>query len=333
MGLTNQSTGTSMLTEELKIQLSDSEDKIVALAGNPNVGKSTVFNSLTGLKQHTGNWPGKTVSNAQGRCKHRGKNFIMVDVPGTYSLMANSVEEQVARDFVCFGYPDATIVVTDATCLERNLNLVLQTIEITDKIVVCVNLVDEAKRKKIKINYDKLSNILGVPVIPTIARSDKGLCRLMDSVHNVAHGSADADPIKIIYDDAIEEAIEMVQSKVHNLVQGKISSRWVALKLLDGEPSLLVSLGKHLGFDLLNSTGLTKIIENARNYLFERGIDGEQLRDRIVLKLVSTAEEISKQTVTFGKEEYNNTDRKIDRILTSRTWGIPIMLALLIKSV
>ena len=329
MGLTNQSTGTSMLTEELKIQLSDSEDKIVALAGNPNVGKSTVFNSLTGLKQHTGNWPGKTVSNAQGRCKHRGKNFIMVDVPGTYSLMANSVEEQVARDFVCFGYPDATIVVTDATCLERNLNLVLQTIEITDKIVVCVNLVDEAKRKKIKINYDKLSNILGVPVIPTIARSDKGLCRLMDSVHNVAHGSADADPIKIIYDDAIEEAIEMVQSKVHNLVQGKISSRWVALKLLDGEPSLLVSLGKHLGFDLLNSTGLTKIIENARNYLFERGIDGEQLRDRIVLKLVSTAEEISKQTVTFGKEEYNNTDRKIDRILTSRTWGIPIMLALL----
>ena len=171
MGLTNQSTGAGVLDSELRIERAAPDDKVVALAGNPNVGKSTVFNSLTGLNQHTGNWPGKTVTNAQGKYRHRDKNFIMVDIPGTYSLMANSAEEEVARDFVCFGKPDATVVVTDATCLERNLNLVLQTLEITDQVVVCVNLIDEAKRKKISINFNELSKRLGVPVIPTNTRS------------------------------------------------------------------------------------------------------------------------------------------------------------------
>jgi ferrous iron transport protein B len=150
MGLTLQSTGLHAMEDELKIERATPDDKIIALAGNPNVGKSTVFNSLTGLNQHTGNWPGKTVTNAQGRYKHKDKNFIMVDLPGTYSLMANSAEEEVARDFICFADPDVTVVVTDATCLERNLNLVFQTQEITDKVVVCVNLIDEANRKKIQ---------------------------------------------------------------------------------------------------------------------------------------------------------------------------------------
>ena len=156
MGLTSQSTGIGVLDSELKIERSRVDDKVIALAGNPNVGKSTVFNSLTGLNQHTGNWPGKTVTNAQGKYKHKDKSFIMVDLPGTYSLMANSVEEGVARDFICFGNPDATVIVTDATCLERNLNLVLQTLEITSNVVVCVNLLDEAKRKKISINLQLL---------------------------------------------------------------------------------------------------------------------------------------------------------------------------------
>ena len=139
------------------------------------MGKSTVFNSLTGLNQHTGNWPGKTVASARGIYRYKDKPFIMVDLPGTYSLMANSAEEEAARDFVCFGKPDATVVVTDATCLERNLNLVLQTLEITDRVVVCANLIDEAKRKKIYIDSSKLSNLLGVPVIPTNARDSKAL--------------------------------------------------------------------------------------------------------------------------------------------------------------
>jgi len=144
MGLTSQSTGAGILESDLKIDRGGRDDKLIALAGNPNVGKSTVFNSLTGMNQHTGNWPGKTVTNAQGRYRHNEKDFTLMDLPGTYSLSANSVEEEVARDFICFGNPDATVIVTDATCLERNLFLVLHTLEITDRIVLCVNLLDAA---------------------------------------------------------------------------------------------------------------------------------------------------------------------------------------------
>ncbi|HBR01550.1 MAG TPA: ferrous iron transport protein B, partial [Ruminiclostridium sp.] len=185
MGLTHQSTGMGVLEDTLIIERLTPEDKVIALAGNPNVGKSTVFNSLTGLNQHTGNWPGKTVTNAQGKYRYKDRNFIMVDIPGTYSLMANSTEEEVARDFICFGRPDATVIVTDATCLERNLNLVLQTLEITKDVVVCVNLIDEAKRKKIHIDFQTLSQCLGVPVVPTNARSNQGLAALMNAVDKV----------------------------------------------------------------------------------------------------------------------------------------------------
>ena len=155
MGLSGESTGAGVLnccSGVLQIEKETTEDKVIALAGNPNVGKSTVFNSLTGMNQHTGNWPGKTVANAQGKYHYKGSNFILVDIPGTYSLMANSEEEEIARDFICFGEPDATVVVADATCLERNLNLVLQTVEISDRVVLCVNLLDEAKKKNISTN-------------------------------------------------------------------------------------------------------------------------------------------------------------------------------------
>jgi len=145
----------------------NSKDLVIALAGNPNTGKSTVFNSLTGLKQHTGNWPGKTVTNARGKYTHRCRDFVLVDLPGTYSLFANSADEEVARDFICSGEPRVTVVVTDATSLERNLNLVLQVLEITNQVVLCVNLLDEAQRKKIHVDLRILSEILGVPVIGT----------------------------------------------------------------------------------------------------------------------------------------------------------------------
>ena len=164
MSLTNQSTGAFALDHELKIERT-SADRVIAIGGNPNVGKSTIFNSLTGLNQHTGNWPGKTVVNARGSYQYKGKNFILVDIPGTYSLMAHSAEEEVARNFICFGGPDAVLVVCDATCLERNLNLVLQILEITGHAAVCVNLMDEAERKQIHINLKLLSEKLGVPVI------------------------------------------------------------------------------------------------------------------------------------------------------------------------
>ena len=330
MGLTNQSTGTCLLVSELKIDRTSADDKVIALAGNPNVGKSTVFNSLTGLNQHTGNWPGKTVTNAQGKYRHKDRNFILVDIPGTYSLMANSTEEEVARDFVCFGAPDAVVVVTDATCLERNLNLVLQTLEITDKVVVCVNLIDEAKRKKISIDTEKLSELLGVPVVPTNARSKKGLKELMEAVYNVASANnVTLKPITITYDETIEHAAAMLQQRLNELAGGKINCRWVALKLLDGDPVLLSSLDKYLGFKLLDDSRLQELLNAAKKHLADNGIHSDQLRDIIVSKLVKTAESIGRETVTFNNDQYNRTDRKIDSILTSKVFGIPIMLCML----
>ena len=165
MGLTHSSTGLGAVDGTLVIRKEDPADKVIALAGNPNVGKSTLFNALTGMNQHTGNWPGKTVTNAQGYCQKDGKGYVLVDLPGTYSLMAHSAEEEVARNFICFGGPDAVAVVCDATCLERNLNLVLQTMELCPRVVVCVNLMDEARRKGIRVDLKLLSERLGVPVV------------------------------------------------------------------------------------------------------------------------------------------------------------------------
>jgi len=328
MGLTNQSTGIRALEQELKIERATPNDKIIALAGNPNVGKSTVFNSLTGLKQHTGNWPGKTVTNAQGRYRHRDKNFILVDLPGTYSLMANSVEEEVARDFVCFADPDATVIVADATCLERNLNLVLQTLEITGRAVVCVNLIDEAKRKRIRVDIKELSRQLGVPVVGTNARKGEGLDELMDAVYAVSQSPDDA-PIRIEYDETVEQAIAIVEPEVNTALQNRLPSRWVALKFIDGDQKLLAAMKKYLGFDLMDKGEVTAAVEKAQEVLREAGISQETLRDRIVSRIVKRAERICRQTVTFENDKYNQTDRRIDRILTSRVFGLPIMMALL----
>ena len=160
-------------------------ERVVAIAGNPNVGKSTVFNNLTNLHQHTGNWPGKTVVNATGYCSTQNFSYKMVDIPGTYSLMAHSAEEEVARDFICFGDADAVVVVCDATCLERNLNLVLQTMEITCRVIVCVNLLDEAEKKGIHIKLDELSKELGVPVIGMVARDGRGIDELLNTLDHM----------------------------------------------------------------------------------------------------------------------------------------------------
>lgn len=246
MGLTAKSTGVYAFLEELNQNPGGKADAVIALAGNPNTGKSTVFNGLTGLNQHTGNWPGKTVLLAKGNYQHRDKNITLVDLPGTYSLLANSADEQVARDFICFGEPDATVVVADATCLERNLNLVLQVMEITPQTILCLNLIDEARRKKIEVDCGKLQELLGIPVIATAARDKVGLNELKDAVHQVAFDKIRLQPQRLTYNEALETALAQIQSEIEPLLAGRFNSRWAALRLLDGDTTLAAAILHYL---------------------------------------------------------------------------------------
>lgn len=301
-------------------------DRVIALAGNPNVGKSTVFNALTGMNQHTGNWPGKTVTNAQGYCRFNQNGYVLVDIPGTYSLMAHSAEEEVARDFICFGDPDAVIVVCDATCLERNLNLVLQTLEITENVVVCVNLMDEAKKKNISIDIKGLSEKLGVPVVSTIARRKKSLDKLMQAVSGLSPGK---NVYRVKYPEPIEEAIETLEPEVKKACS-RINTRWLCLKLLDYDEILIKALNNYLGYNILSDEAVKGKLEQAKAKLSENGITAEGLRDMIVTALVQAAEKICADTVFYDKSRYNLRDRKIDRILTSKLTGFPVMALLLL---
>lgn len=306
-----------------------SEEKVIALAGNPNVGKSTVFNSLTGLKQHTGNWPGKTVVNAEGRYRCQGTPFLVVDIPGTYSLMANSAEEEVARDFICFGGPDVTVVVADATCLERNLNLTLQILEITEHAVLCVNLMDEARKKKIHIDLGLLSARLGIPVIGTSARSGKGLEELQEAVLAESERRAGPAPFRIDYGEVIERAVGMVEPAVESVLQGLLNSRWAALRLLDGDKSLLASLTTFLGYSLAERPEIAQALDEASAWLEQNGITGGLFREQIVTHIIRACETVSREAVTLENRQYQQRDRRIDRILTSRITGIPVMLLML----
>lgn len=332
MGLTNSSIGIKAVDMGLIIRKQTPEDKVIALAGNPNVGKSTVFNGLTGMNQHTGNWPGKTVTNAQGCCTYGNRTYVMVDIPGTYSLMAHSAEEEVARNFICFGNPDAVIVVCDATCLERNLNLVLQTMEIAPKVLVCVNLMDEAKRKNIKIDLAGLSKILGVPVVSTVARKKKSLTALMGTLEKLIeteHSCERPRTLKVIYPAKIENAIAKLQPAVAKITGGRIDSRWLSLKLLERDESLIKEIEHFTGMQLDQMPELTSALHEVTKELEAQGITTDVLKDRIVAALMNRAAEICKRTVTYEKSKYAETDRKADRVLTSKLFGYPLMLLLL----
>ncbi|MGO5051489.1 ferrous iron transport protein B [Lachnospiraceae bacterium LCP25S3_G4] len=329
MGLTNHSVGIHTLDSELEIKRQTPNDWIVAIAGNPNVGKSTVFNNLTGLNQHTGNWPGKTVINAQGYCKTAQHSYVMVDIPGTYSLMAHSAEEEVARNFICFGEPDVVVVVCDATCLERNLNLVLQTLEISKRVVVCVNLMDEAKRKQIQIELSKLSMRLGVPVVGTTARKKKSLEELMKQVDDLVEGAIATNPLHVQYIYPIEEAIAIVEPVIRSKKIKNMNARWLSLKLLDYDDSLIQELQAYLGWCLEQDSEIVYALQQATALLDSKGINTNQLKDYMVSDLVMEAEHICHEVVTIPRENYNESDRKLDRILTSKWMGYPIMVLLL----
>ncbi|NGM82773.1 iron transporter FeoB [Paenibacillus sp. 7124] len=214
----------------------------VAFAGNPNTGKSTLFNLLTGMRQHTGNWAGKTVITAEGTFTHNGKEYRAVDLPGTYSLYSNSADEEAARDYIIFEKPDVTLVVLDATSLERNLNLALQVLEITGRTVICINLMDEARRLGIDIDLKAMSKRLGVPVIAISARNRTGIKELLDQVERVADGTFAAEPLRIPYSEEIERGIAELLPLVEQSLGADYPARWIALRLLDGDESLLASL-------------------------------------------------------------------------------------------
>lgn len=210
-------------------------DHVVALAGNPNTGKSTVFNALTGLRQHVGNWPGKTVARAEGGFEYGGSRFKLVDLPGTYSLLSASTDEEIARDFILFGRPDCTAIVVDATVLERNLNLILQVLEITDRAVVCLNLMDEARRKGIRIDHERLGADLGVPVVPAVARTGDGMPELIETIATVASGQVETQPHRIQAAGRVADAVDELAGLIQRTFPRLPNARWVAMRLLEGD--------------------------------------------------------------------------------------------------
>ena len=309
MGLTRTSTGKHSIDTNTPALKSDPGDIVIALAGNPNVGKSTVFNALTGMNQHTGNWTGKTVATACGSFRKNGKNHILVDLPGTYSHFTHSVEEEVARDFILSGKADACITVCDATCLERNLNLVLQIIEITPRTVVCINLMDEARRKKICVDIPALARELGVPVVGTSARSGKGLDELIDAVDSLK--SKNPAPLESVhYGSGIEEALQILAPALDGISS---HPRRDALRILSGESEA--------------PEKAQEAAKSADEVIDRYGLTQEMIRDKAAVAAVMRAEEIYKKCVTADRQ-HSAADRKLDRIFTGRA-GIFAMLLLL----
>lgn len=331
MGLTNRSTGAHAADGMLAVVKRRETDSVVALAGNPNVGKSTVFNELTGMNQHTGNWPGKTVASAQGYCETGGWGCVLVDIPGCYSLMAHSAEEAVARDFICFGGANAVVVVCDASCLERNLNLALQAMEITDNVVLCVNLMDEARRKGVEVDAALLGQRLGVPVVPAAARSGEGLPELMCAVERVARGECAGHVCRVRYAQPVEAALALLTPAVANAAgTGGPAPRWLALRLLEGDTELNAGIVRYLGFSLAQHPDVAEILARARRLLAEGGVTQEALHDEVVRSLVRTAETVCIGAVRCTPTPQELRDRRLDRILTSRRTGFPLMLLLLL---
>lgn len=323
MGLTYESVKKDALKDMFNIDKNDGE-YVIALAGNPNTGKSTVFNTLTGLHQHTGNWPGKTVVNARGEFQYKDKKYILVDLPGTYSIFATSVEEAIARDFICFGKPDLTIVVVDATSLERNLNLAFQVMEITSDVILCINLIDEAERKGITIDGKGLEKDLGIPVVLTSARNNIGMDNLKEEIDKkVAEKLKSLGTVKhnyIKYDPKIEKAIDIIQKDVEEL-SIDLNSRWLSLRLIDGDESIIKGVEEYLGNDEIKH-----IIEKNKDLI--DSINNNEIREDITSKNYKQAEFLRDSYVKISDKKIDR-DKKIDDIITSKRFGIPLMMIML----
>lgn len=309
MGLTNS----SMVNNEFLYKDNES-DIVVALVGSPNVGKSTIFNSLTGLNQHTGNWTGKTVTSSFGKYSYKDENFILVDLPGTYSLTPNSKEEEVTRDFIAFYNPMVTVVVIDATTIERNLNIVFQTMEITNNVILCINLIDEAEKRDIEIDIESLKNELKIPIVCTSARNNNGLDRLMKLIYDKSNGLNIKK--EIIYNSKIEESINTINKYLNDNINYK-NNRWLSLKLLTDD-SIIESIKINLNYDVLSDTKLIDLINIEKNKF-------DDLNKEIIKRNMLEASRIYFKCVKINNR---NRNLKIDKLLTSKITGIPIMILL-----
>ncbi len=305
--------------------------RVIALAGNPNVGKSTLFNTLTGMRQHTGNWPGKTVTTARGQYRRGdGPPITLVDLPGTYSLLAHSPEEEVARDFICFSEPDAVIVVCDATAPERSINLVLQVMEAHPRVAVCVNLMDEARRKGIRTDLAALERRLGVPVVGTVARRRSDADALMAAVTAlIQDGKPTHTRARITYPDFLERALAFPQRVLEMRNTGELDARFVAVRLLDPDPTMASALEEALGEALLRDPALLAALNEAHALLHAYGVDADGLHDTVGAAASESAATLTHGTVTRKRAPYSGADRRIDRILTGKWTAYPVMLLLL----
>ncbi len=320
MGLTLSSTGKAVTKKEKAL----TADCKIALAGNPNVGKSSVFNQLTGLKQHTGNWAGKTVSTAEGVCRHKNKSYIFTDIPGCYSLMAHSAEEEVARDYICFGGADGVVIVCDATCIHRNLLLVLQALEITSDVTVCVNLMDEAERHGVEIDLKKLESRLGVNVAGTTATTREGISKLMDKVADTIK-TKNKKAYKVKYAPEIEEAIDKISAVLKEEdIDTKLPVRFLAIKFLENDNSFINSFLENTGYK--TSINLQKSLEEANTYLINNGFE-KNFSDYIARGLIDAADEILNGV--YKSSNASKMTELWDKLLTHRVFGFIIMFVML----
>lgn len=300
----------------------------IALAGNPNTGKSTVFNALTGLRQHTGNWPGKTVTRAEGSFSYHDQRYRIIDLPGTYSLLSTSEDEEVARDFILFGKPDVTVIVVDASRLERNLSLALQILEITDKAVLCLNLMDEARRHHITIDTRTLSRDLGIPVVATSARTKEGIADLLFAIEDVVSGKFQTK--KQTYIDLPKEnaeAIAELQSALSELNPDLPNTRWLAMRLIEGDESVQKGVIAGTFSAENNPEKQTRVLRIADEY---HKILGDTYRNDLVEAIYAEATKLINASVStdFSARSFR-IDRAIDRVVTHKIWGFPIMFLLL----